>query len=132
MLTGGAGSKSPRPELRYMGKRSGGARPHAPADAWLACLLRNALHQERDAHEGAPLVEVLATQAGGYDVDRLDVAQRLARVLERRLDCSVRALGRAAHNLDDLRDRHVLLPFGRGCAQPIPPCSVAVDGGLER
>ena len=37
--------------------------------------LLDALDQERDAHVGAPLVEVLAAQADGDDVDGLDVAQ---------------------------------------------------------
>ena len=54
----------------------------------------------------APLVEVLAAQARRHDVDRLDVAQRHARLVERRLHRIVRALARAADQLDDLGDRH--------------------------
>jgi hypothetical protein len=54
----------------------------------------------------ARLVQVLAAETGGDDVDGLDVPERRAGVLERGLHRAVRALGRAAHHLDDLGDRH--------------------------
>src|SRR3954462_12964874 len=69
-------------------------------------LLRYALDQERDAHQRAPLGQVVAAQPGGHHVHRLDVAKGLLGVAERGLNRRVRALGRAPYHLDDLGNRH--------------------------
>src|SRR4029450_2432901 len=70
-------------------------------------LLAYSFNQERDSDKCAPLVEVLSAQPRGDHVDGLDVAQRLAGVFECGLNRTVRAVGRASDDLDDLRDSHV-------------------------
>src|SRR5829696_366274 len=75
-------------------------------------LLADPLHQERDPHERAPLVQVLSAEPRGDHIDRLDVAQRLAGIVERGLDGAVRALGRASDHLDDLGYGHGAPLFG--------------------
>src|SRR5207247_9033595 len=62
------------------GTAGAGPAPKMPLE-----LLAHALDEEGDAHQGAPLVEVLAAEAGRDHVDRLDVAERLPGVVQRRL-----------------------------------------------
>src|SRR6187401_1074691 len=65
-----------------------------------------ALDQERNAHVGAVLVEVLAPDARAHDVDGADVSQRGLRLLQRlRRRIVARRLG-ASDQLDDLDYGH--------------------------
>src|SRR6185503_11560989 len=73
-------------------------------------LLAHPFDEERDPHVGAPLVEVVASQAGGHEVDRLDVAQGAAGLGERLLHRVVGALARSPDQLDDLHCRHASPP----------------------
>src|SRR3954451_23961943 len=85
---------------------SGSTPPRGIVRALSMGLLANSLDEEGDPHQGAPLVEILPAQARGHHVDRLDVAQRLAGVVERRLHRTVGAVRRASDDFDDLRDGH--------------------------
>ena len=68
-----------------------------------------AFNQERDPDVGAPLVEVLAAEAGRDHVDRSDVPKRGLGLLERLLCGVIRGLLGASNQLDDLYDGQALL-----------------------
>lgn len=50
------------------------------------------VNKERDAYEGTPLVEVVASKADRHDIERFHIAQISACFSERVLDRSVRTL----------------------------------------
>src|SRR5215212_6510320 len=81
----------------------------AAATAYAASVDVGALDQKRDPDVRAVLVEVLAADPGGDDVDGADVAQRPRRLLERLLRRVVGRCLRAADQLDDLHYRHLVL-----------------------
>src|SRR4051794_36515609 len=89
-----------------MGRRRAPRCDHPPPPLLPSSVDVGALDQERDPYVGAPLIEVLAAQSGGDDVDRADVPKRALRLLQRLLCGVIRRLLGASDQLDDLYDGH--------------------------
>src|SRR4051794_109267 len=89
-----------------MGRRRAPRCGHPPSPLLPSSVDVGALDQERDPYVGAPLIEVLAAQSGGDDVDRADVPKRALRLLQRLLCGVIRSLLGASNQLNDLYDGH--------------------------
>src|SRR3954453_22669992 len=89
-----------------MGRRRAPRCDHPPPPLLPSSVDVGALDQERDPYVGAPLIEVLAAQSGGDDVDRADVPKRALRLLQRLLCGVIRRLLGASNQLNDLYDGH--------------------------
>src|SRR4051812_11378010 len=89
-----------------MGRRRAPRCDHPPPPLLPSSVDVGALDQERDPYVGAPLIEVLAAQSGGDDVDRADVPKRALRLFQRLLCGVIRRLLGASDQLNDLYDGH--------------------------